>query len=850
MTPPAAAPIVPTPPGFAGWRRTAWWTAVGYGAVLVAAYLAGEGVPGLDVIRQYLQYLPLTIGGGSILLHAARAGTLQPATQRAARCLAVGLFGSTIGMLLYVWSHEVADAPYGVPIAGDTFFIASYALILVGLLSWPRRHAARYGGWKAALDTAVVLVSAALVGWHLVIAPTTRESTGALDLVLRIAYPVLDLGFLLAINAIIIAGGPAEHHRAFRWAAIAMLSYVAAESLYQVLYYGVGEAHPIAERLSEIFFVGAYLSLVRSGLHLLDHPRRTPALRLDLGTAIAPLPLVATAAVGALLLYVAFTPWQLPTSPLMVGMVILAVLLVTRQSLTALQNARLLRAEGHREAEARAAALVRHATDLILLAGEDGTIRFASPSIARILGRTPDQVVGQPLATLLPDPPPALFAEAATILTTGGERATTTLTRLQHADGSWLDVEIVATDLTAEPAVRGIILVGRDLTERNAFESQLRQAQKREAVGRLAGGVAHDFNNLLTTILASTELLVEDAGTDPTIREELDAIRQAATSAAALTGQLLAFSRQEAPAVRPTDLDAVVGSTMRMFGRLAGPDLRVERHAEPELPPAIVDANQISQVLLNLALNARDAMPAGGTLTVRLERAIIETEITDAQVPIAPGEYVVLEVRDTGVGMDPTTLAQIFEPFFTTKAAGHGTGLGLPTTRTIIRKHGGGLVVRSHPGSGTTVRVFLPAAAHGPAAADISPPPTVPMRRGSERILLVEDEAPVRDVTRRILERLGYDVEVAADAEQARRVLSLSGVPDLLLTDVIMPGESGVHLAQAMRARHRDLPVLFISGYTGDELARQGLLDERAALLQKPFTPAELADRVRAVLDG
>jgi nitrogen-specific signal transduction histidine kinase len=409
---------------------------------------------------------------------------------------------------------------------------------------------------------------------------------------------------------------------------------------------------------------------------------------------------------------------------------------------------------------------------------------------------------------------------------------------------------VVTTDLSNEPAVQGLVFVARDLTERRALESRLHQAQKMEAVGRLAGGIAHDFNNVLTTVLAETALLLEQPDRSDEDREALHTVRHAGQQAAALTRQLLAFARQQVPSARSVDLADLVASTMRMFGHSAT-TISVERRITDDLPQAWADPNQISQVLLNLLLNARDAMPSGGRITVALRTEEIAAPFGEWALQPAAGRYVVLEVCDEGIGMDPVALRRAFEPFFSTKASGHGTGLGLPTVLSTIEKHQGGLRLTSQPGRGTTVTVLLPVSQVAPIAETQAtdnlpaPPP-----RGRERILLVDDEESVRDVTRRILERLGYEVELAASAEQARRVVAVTGCPDLLVTDVIMPGESGPQLAEGLVSRCPGLPVLFVSGFTGDELMRQGTLRPGTILLQKPYTPQELGEYVRSVLDG
>ncbi|MCA1789623.1 MAG: PAS domain S-box protein, partial [Thioalkalivibrio sp.] len=631
MTPATGAPRRERLPRMRGVSRYAWWAGCAYAAILVAAYSFRTAVPALELFAKYLQYLPLTLGAGMALTIAARRPTLLPGTRSALRWLGAGMFGSALGMVWYIYVHEVVAAPKGMPRLGDAAFLLSYVAIVVGLTRLPRRSPGQYEVWKVVLDAAVVAVGIGLVGWHLIIAPTTVAIEGPLDLFIRVAYPVLDIAFLFALNSVIVGGGPAEHRRAFGWIVVAILAYIVAESMYQVIYYGQGTPLAAVERTSEAFFTLAYLAFLGAGLSYRSYRESVAKPQYAFVAATSPLPLFATAAVALLVTRAAIDPTTVQEASLVLGLVALSVVLLVRQGLTATQNVGLLRDEAKRKGDTRVAALVRHASDLILVSEPDGTIRFASPSSQRILGVAPEQLVHRSIAAVVHPDDHALLPMVTN--EANGARVTTPL-RLQAADGGWVEFDVVVTDLTDEPAVGGLIFVARDLTERNALELRLRQSQKMEAVGRLAGGVAHDFNNLLTTILASTDLLLErELAAD--LRDDLEIVRQAAGRAAGLTGQLLAFSRQERLQRRPIDLVGLADETVSLLRRLLESEVSVRMEHDQQTLPIEGDANQLAQVIVNLALNARDAMPKGGTLTIRTAQrtTISDIEIVGGMLP-------------------------------------------------------------------------------------------------------------------------------------------------------------------------------------------------------------------------
>jgi PAS domain S-box-containing protein len=391
--------------------------------------------------------------------------------------------------------------------------------------------------------------------------------------------------------------------------------------------------------------------------------------------------------------------------------------------------------------------------------------------------------------------------------------------------------------------------VGLDITGQKQLEEKFRQAQKMEAVGRLAGGIAHDFNNLLTAILGYSELLLDRVADQPDVAADLGEIKRAGERASRLTGQLLAFSRKQAIAPRALDLNHVVGDLEKMLKRVIGEDIVIEIVAAPSLERTKADPGQIEQLLMNLAVNARDAMPRGGRLKITTANAILDEGFARQHVGATAGRYVSLTVMDTGCGMTPDVLAHMFEPFFTTKPIGKGTGLGLSTVYGIVKQNAGYITVESTVGTGTTFTVYWPQVDE-PAEVQDSGRPAPRSLRGSETVLLVEDEAAVRELVRKMLKRYGYRVLVAQDAADALVTEKHHpGSIDVLLTDIVMPGLNGPDLAQRLVRRRPAIAVLYMSGFAQHLAVGLGSLSGRADFLQKPFTPETLALKVRECLD-
>jgi PAS domain S-box-containing protein len=397
--------------------------------------------------------------------------------------------------------------------------------------------------------------------------------------------------------------------------------------------------------------------------------------------------------------------------------------------------------------------------------------------------------------------------------------------------------------------IEGFEAIVEDLTERRSLEVQLRQAQKMEAVGRLAGGIAHDFNNILTAIIGYSEMLFEELDAGDAKRRRVEEIRAAAERAAALTGQLLAFSRKQVLQARVLDLNVVVRGLETMLRRLLGEDVKLEVSRGAELGAVRADRGQLEQVIMNLAVNARDAMPQGGRLTLETANVVLDETYARAHEGASAGRYVLLAVSDTGAGMDAETRSHIFEPFFTTKEQGQGTGLGLSMVYGIVKQSGGYVSVYSEPGRGSTFKLYFPRVDARVEAPDLLPArPTA--KGGRETVLVAEDDAAVREVVSTALKDKGYHLLEAPDGQAALEIArAQAGEIPLLVTDLVMPGMTGRDLADALVAERPTMRVLYMSGYTDDAVVRHGVLEQGMPYLQKPFTPNALALKVRQVLD-
>lgn len=494
---------------------------------------------------------------------------------------------------------------------------------------------------------------------------------------------------------------------------------------------------------------------------------------------------------------------------------------------------------GRQESEDRLRRIFEHVSDALFIADDSGRILDANPAACTLTGRSVEELRQIPLETVLPE----------SVKATQPYPHHPLASEERYRPSSTPDPKRVLHIDSAAFAPGVLVYTVRDLTNQSRLEEQLAQSQKMDAVGQLAGGVAHDFNNLLTVIMSYSSMLLSDFDEKDPRREDVQEISDAASRASGLTSQLLAFSRKQLMEPRVISVNSVVSGIEKLLRRLIGEDIELATTLDPDLSLINADPGQLEQVLINLVVNARDAMPDGGRLHITTSNTNLSNEQSERHLEAAPGEYVMVAVTDTGTGMTREVQQRVFEPFFTTKGQGKGTGLGLSTVYGIVKQSGGDVWIYSEPGNGTTFKVYFPRVAGSeeslPVKEDSQATPG-----GNETVLIVEDDAALRALSARILETNGYTVLLARNGLEALALASgHAGQIDLVASDVVMPKMNGRPLVEKLLETRKEMKVLFMSGYTDDEVMRRGVIDGRTAFLQKPFTPAQLAKKIRDVLD-
>ena len=488
------------------------------------------------------------------------------------------------------------------------------------------------------------------------------------------------------------------------------------------------------------------------------------------------------------------------------------------------------------------------APEALVFLGNDGRVQRVNPEFCRLFGYTSNEAVGQHIDSLVV--PERMCEEAADLCRRAGNAEIVNVeTTRRCKDGSEIHVSLLATPVRMQGKQVAVLCIYRDIRERKQLEAQLARSQRMEAVGRLAGGVAHDFNNLLTVINGTADLLLASMPEGEAMRADLMEISVAGAKAAALTRQLLTFSRKQLLQPVVVDLNDAVLDVVKMLRRVTGEDVQVMTNADPDLAPVKADPGQLEQVVMNLAIHARDAMPVGGILSLETRNVVVD-EVDAVRLVLAPGAYVLLTVADTGSGIDPAELDRVFEPFFATKLShGSGSGLGLSTAYVIVQQSGGAITVESEVGSGSTFRVYLPQSVDAGSQGRMARP-TVALG-GTETVLVVEDELPIRLLVERVLAGSGYRVLLAANGCDALEVMEVhGGQVNLVFTDVVMPDMNGPQLVRRLEESWPQVEVLFTSGFTDDEVFRRGLSEQGAHFLPKPYSATSLQQKVRAVFEA
>jgi PAS domain S-box-containing protein len=732
------------------------------------------------------------------------------------------------------WLFELFGHPLPFPSPIDLLYLSGYGLALIPLIWLWRRHMAEaFGGL---LESVILAMAFAVFAWAAVIAPTGDQQHGSqLLAVTALAYPALDAMMLVGLGQLLLVPS-LRRTRALQALTLGVALFLLSDVVYA---FGALRDTYVEGTWRDIGWILAYALWGFAGAHpslrSLGNSHRSPRRRWALRTSLLALSCLSLPAAFLIAEHRGVANSVLYIS-LGASFIIVALSLRTGLLLGAQQR----REDELAETLEKLQTLIETAPLAIVVVDSNRLVTLWNPGAERLFGWRTDEVIGKPYPLSKGEETTRNFDELFSGEAFYGE------SERPRKDGSMVGVSVSAAPLRNENGeVVGTVAIFLDTSERRALEETLRHSQRLETVGQLAGGVAHDFNNLLTAISGYCSFSLERVNGDQELRHNLQEISRASGRATELTRQLLAFGRRQALRPSTFDLNKAVLETKAIVGRLLSENIRIVNALEPTGCPAKADQGQIEQVLMNLAVNARDAMPDGGALSFVTENVNL-AEAQAESLTLRPGRYARLRVTDTGQGMDSATRERIFEPFFTTKEAGDGSGLGLATVYGIVSQSGGHISVESEPCVGTTFDIYLPWAELEPSEA--SDKPDQQIEGGRERVLLVEDEPSVRDITAKMLERLGYEVTATAAPKQALDLAS--GLDfDLLVTDLVLPGMNGQRLASELRSRKADLRVVYVSGYARDGLKEEDL-GQRIWFLQKPYSVDDLSRTVRSALDS
>jgi PAS domain S-box-containing protein len=835
------------------------WTRVALGYVILYL-LTMTLLPAGSEFRNavgLVAFLPVSLGLAAAFFSASRSAR-DPEFRRGFLGYALSFGVTGIGTAIWAWQQEWLhiDPTYS---WSNLPYLLSYPLAIAGMFALPTYRTAVSRRWRFVLDAGIAVIAGAAITWIYVVVPVARVDQDLGHRILLLAYPIGDLIIFAVLVPMLLGQRRAESGVVIRLLAGGQMIYLAGDLGYQLS----GEALPwLPFQWPDLPFLAGYVIMMwaaetfhRSPVEILPTGRMEEARPLPRNL----LPLLLGAVIYVLLLVAALRHWTPELSVLAVSAVATTTLILLRERLTDRQNLELASQLADQRGEARFRAIIGHLHVGVMVQDAQTRVVTANAAALELLGLAEDEMLRRtvldPAWNVIRDDGTDMPGEMHPVSLAIASRKPVRnvvmgVLRPRTRDRVWLLVS-AEPQLTAEGTIREVFCTFHDVTERRELEAQLRQSHRMEAVGQLAGGVAHDFNNLLTAITGYADLLRSNFGPGDPRGEDVAEIGKAANRAAALTRQLLAFGRRQLLQPVVLDVNAVVHDAERLLRRLLGEDIAIRSALAPDLGQVRVDRGQLEQVIVNLAVNARDAMPTGGALTITTRNARPDSAGMPSGLEVPTDGLVLLEIRDTGTGMEEATRLRAFEPFFTTKEVGKGTGLGLSTVYGIVRQSGGDVWIDSAPGRGTVVTVALPRVPAGVAVEPVEAAEAPLIPGGRERVLIVEDEPAIRAVVRRALTVRGYSVLDAADPAEARTVLT-TALPavQLLITDVVMPGGSGPDLAAWARERWPGLPVLFITGHADEATLRHGLDLANATLLPKPFSAEQIVLAARAALDA